>query len=65
MILCTKCTHVCNLSTPGILKSKHFIAMTSNSKLHVMILWRVMSMELNIGNKKAGLKIMILNCEKM
>ena len=44
---------------------KHFIAMTSDSKLHVIILWRVMSMELNIGNKKAGLEIMILNRKKM
>ena len=43
---------------------KHFIAMTSDSKLHVIILWRMMSMELNIGNKKAGLE-MILNHKKM
>ena len=31
---------------------------------HTMILWHVMSMELNIGKKIAGLEIMTLNCKK-
>ena len=42
---------------------QHFIAMTC--KLRVMILWHVMSMNLNIAKKIAVLEIMTLNSEKM
>ena len=42
---------------------QHFIAMTC--KLHAMILWRVMSVNLNIAKKIAVLEIMTLNHEKM
>ena len=43
---------------------KTFIAMACDSKLHVMILWCVMSMKLNFAKKIAGLEIMALNCGK-
>ena len=42
-----------------------FIAMACNSKLHVIILWRVISMKLNIGMEITGFDIMTLNCKKI
>ena len=39
------------------------IAMASDSKLHAIILWHVISVKLNIGKKITGLKIMKLNSE--
>lgn len=42
---------------------QHFIAPVCDAKSHT-ILWRVMSMKLNIGKKTAGLE-MTLNREKM
>ena len=39
------------------------IAMASDSKLHAIILWHVISVKLNIGKKITGLKIMTLNSE--
>ena len=39
------------------------IAMASDSKLHAIILWHVISVKLNIGKKITGLEIMTLNSE--
>ena len=41
-----------------------FFAVACDSKSHAMI-WRVMTVELNIGKKITGLEIMTLNCKKM
>ena len=38
--------------------------MACDSKLHTTILWRVISMKLNIGKKITGLGIMKLNHKK-
>ena len=43
----------------------HFIAMASDSKSHTIILQHVISMELNIIKKIAGLEIMTWNGQKM
>ena len=42
-----------------------FFSVAFDSKSHAMILWRVMTVELNIGKKITGLEIMTLNCKKM
>ena len=42
-----------------------FFAVVCDSKSHAMILWRVMTVELNIGKKITGLEIMTLNCKKI
>ena len=42
-----------------------FIAMVSDYKSQVIILWCVISMKFNIGKKIIGLEIMTLNCEKI
>ena len=43
----------------------HFIAMACDSKSHTIILQHVISMELNIIKKIAGLEIMTWNGQKM
>ena len=40
---------------------QHFIAMVCDSKLHNIVLWRVISVKLIIGKKITGLDTMILN----
>ena len=42
-----------------------FIAMACNSKSCTIILWSVISIKLNIGNKMIGLGILALNLEKI
>ena len=44
---------------------KSFIAMTCDSKLQTIILWHMISVKLNIGQKIPGLEITTLNLEKM
>ena len=39
--------------------------MACDSKLHTIILWHVISVKLNIGQKIPGLEITTLNLEKM
>ena len=43
---------------------QHLIAMACNSKLYVIILWRVISVKLIIGKKITGLGIVTLNHNK-
>ena len=42
-----------------------FIAMASDSKLHTIILWPVISIKLNNGKKITRLEIMVLTREKI
>ena len=52
-------------STCGCHTSKqHLIAMACNSKLYVIMLWRVISVKLIIGKKITGLGIITLNHNK-
>ena len=42
-----------------------FIAMACDSKSYTIILWSVITIKLNIGNKVMGLGILALNLEKI
>ena len=45
---------------------KHVITSTNNDlESHAIILWRLISVKLNIGKKITGLEIMTLNREKI
>ena len=52
--------HMCGCRTP----KQRSVVIVCDLELHTTILWRVISMKLNIDKKITGLEIMPLNLEK-